>query len=115
VDTACRPCPWPLAALRRHQVGRAVAFWLLLLALAPATGPFATAHGTLAYAVAAIEASARVKEALELPMLVALPTVVGPMPDAWLASTRVGPRPVIRLVAYRWRGAQPDAHAVLRM
>jgi hypothetical protein len=109
--------PWLLAALRRHRdpraacLVRAVAICLLLLAVAPCTNPFATPLGTLAYAVSAVDASTRVKDGVDLPLLTALPSAVVVLDDVRVESVRLRPRPVV----YGWRGAQPDAHAVLRL
>ena len=105
MDNARRPCLRPLAALHRQRLVRAAALCLLLLAVLPCANPFAT-HNTLAYAVAAVEASTRVKDGVDLPMLTALPSVIG-----LLESDRVRPRPVV----YGWRSAESDAHAVLRL
>ena len=109
--------PWPLAALRRHRdptaagLVRVVALCLLLLAVAPCTNPFATPLGTLAYAVTAVEASTRVKDGVDLPLLTALSSAIVVLESDGSESDRVRPRPVV----YGWRGAQPDAHAVLRL
>jgi hypothetical protein len=108
VDIAFDRHAWPLADARRHRFTRVVALWLLLLALAPGVSPFATPHGTLAYAVAAVDALSRVKDGFDLPMLTARPSVVVLLEPE---SDRVPPRAVV----YGWLAAWPDAHAVLRL
>ena len=100
--------PRPLAVVRRHRLARAVAWCLLFVAVVPGATPFATPHGTLAYAVGAVDASTRVRDDVDLPLLTAWSSALVRLE---LASNRVESRAVV----YGWRSARPAAHAELRL